>query len=224
MKSHSVGNCSGINSLLWLISSRYSWSRCLLPFGPPAYGRGSCGLTRHQKGGGAVSVVARRRTPGVKPLLFSEFVVAALAPSCRRALSLLSSCLFSLYLISCRTHRICCRWRSMTSWLWAVAASTLLLVSLELPALTASPLLPFAVSGVSMTGIVEGPTPAWLSAVSLVWPDQSVGAIVSLCSDVAVRPKVLSDQYIKGWVYNGVGCTVVEQSVVARVTMIPIDE
>ena len=51
-----------------------------------------------------------------------------------------------------------------------------------------------------------------------------MGAIVSLCSDMAVCLKVLSDQYVRGWVYNGVGHTVVEQGVVARVTMIPIDE
>ena len=168
MKSHLVGNCSGINSLLWLILSRYSWSQRLLPFGPPAYGRGSRGLTRRRKGGGAMSVVARRRTPGVKPPSFSGVVVVALGPSRRRALSLSSSCLFSSYLMSCRTRRICCCWRSMTSWLWAVAASTLSSVSLELPALTASPSPPFKVPGVSMTGIVEGPTPAWLSAVLLV--------------------------------------------------------
>ena len=51
-----------------------------------------------------------------------------------------------------------------------------------------------------------------------------MGAIVSLCSDMAVRPKVLSDQYVKGGVYDGVGRTVVVQGVVASVTMIPIDE
>ena len=96
-------------------------------------------------------------------------------------------------------------------------------MSLGLPALTASPLPPFTVSGVSMTGIVEGSTPAWLSTVLLAWPDQSVGAIVLLCSDVAVCPKVLSDQYVRGWVYNGFGCTVVEQGVVARVMMITIE-
>ena len=47
---------------------------------------------------------------------------------------------------------------------------------------------------------------------------------MSLCSDVAVRPKVLSDQYVKGWVYNGFGHTVVERGVVASVTMITIDK
>ena len=47
---------------------------------------------------------------------------------------------------------------------------------------------------------------------------------MSLGSDVAVRPKVLSDQYVRGWVYNGFGCTVVERGVVARVTMITIDK
>ena len=154
MKSHLVGNCSGINSLFWLILSRYSWSLCLLPFGPPAYGRGSRGLTRCQKGGGAMSVVARRCTPGVKPPSFSGVVVVALGPSCQRALSLSSSRLFSLYLMSCRTCHICCRWWSMTSWLWAVAASTSSSVSLELPASAAAPSAPFAVSGVSMAGAV----------------------------------------------------------------------
>ena len=167
MKSHSVGNCSGINSLFWLILSRYSWSQRLLPFGPPAYGRGSRGLTRRRKGGGAMSVVARRRTPGVKPPSFSGVVVVALGPSCQRALSLSSSRLFSSYLISCYTCRICHCWRSMTSWLWAVAASRSLLVSLGLPALTASRLPSFAVSGVFMTSIVEGLTPAWLLVVLL---------------------------------------------------------
>ena len=29
---------------------------------------------------------------------------------------------------------------------------------------------------------------------------------------------------LRGWVYNGCGCTVVEQGVVARVTMITIDK
>ena len=51
-----------------------------------------------------------------------------------------------------------------------------------------------------------------------------MGAIVSLCSDMAVRPKVLSDQYVRGWVYNGFGRTVVKRGVVARVTMITIDK
>ena len=51
-----------------------------------------------------------------------------------------------------------------------------------------------------------------------------MGAIVSLCSDVAVCPKVLSDQYVRGWVYDGFGRTVVERGVIARVTMITIDE
>ena len=49
-----------------------------------------------------------------------------------------------------------------------------------------------------------------------------MGAIVSLCSDVAARPKVLSDQYVRGWMYDGVGYTVIEQGVVASVTMITI--
>ena len=167
MKSHLVGNCSGINSLFWLILSRYSWSRCLLPFGPLIYRQGSCGLMRCQKGGGAISVVAQRHIPGVKPPSFSDIVIAALGPPCRCALSLSSSRLFSLYLISCRTRCICCCWRSMTSWLWAVDASISLSVSLGLSALTASPLPLFAVSGVSMTGTVKGPTPAWLLAVLL---------------------------------------------------------
>ena len=167
MKSHSVGNCSGINSLFWLILSRYSWSQRLLPFGPPAYGQGSRGLTRRQKGGGAISVIAQCCTPGVKPPSFSGIVIAALGPSRRRALSFSSSCLFSSYLISCCTHCICHCWQSMTSWLWAVDASISLLVSLGLSALTALPLPPFAVSGVSMTGIVEGPTATWLLAVLL---------------------------------------------------------
>ena len=47
---------------------------------------------------------------------------------------------------------------------------------------------------------------------------------MSLYSDVAVCLKVLSNQYVKGWVYNGVGRTVVERGVVASVTMITIDE
>ena len=51
-----------------------------------------------------------------------------------------------------------------------------------------------------------------------------MGAIVSLCSDVAIRPKVLSNQYVRGWVYNGFGHTVVEQGVVASITMITIDK
>ena len=154
MKSHLVGNCSGINSLLWLISSRYSWSRRLLPFGPPAYGQGSRGLTRYQKGSGVMSVVAQHRTPGVKPPSFSDVVVVALGPSCRRALSLSSSYSFSSYSMSCRIRHIYCRWQSMTSWLWAVAASMSSSVSLELPASAAAPSPPFAVSGVSMAGAV----------------------------------------------------------------------
>ena len=60
--------------------------------------------------------------------------------------------------------------------------------------------------------------------VLLAWLDQSVGAIMLLCSDVAVRLKVLSNQYVRGWVYNSFGCTVVEQDVVARVTIIIIDK
>ena len=51
-----------------------------------------------------------------------------------------------------------------------------------------------------------------------------MGAIVSLCSDVAVRPKVLSDQYVRGWVYNSFSHMLVERGVVASVTMITIDE
>ena len=47
---------------------------------------------------------------------------------------------------------------------------------------------------------------------------------MSLCSDMAIRPKVPSDQYVRGWVYDGFGRTVVERGVVARVTMIAIDE
>ena len=101
-----------------------------------------------------MSAVARRCTPDVKPPLFSGIVVVALGPSRQRALSLSSSHLFSWYLMSCCTHRICNRWQSMTSWLWAVAASTLLSVSLELPALAAAPSPLFAVSGVSMAGAV----------------------------------------------------------------------
>ena len=109
---------------------------------------------RRQKGGGAMSVIARHCTPGVKPPSFSGVVVLALGPSCRRALSFSSSRSFSLYSMSCCTRHICCRWRSMTSWLWAVAASTLLSVSLELPASAAEPLPPFTVSGVSIAGAV----------------------------------------------------------------------
>ena len=75
-----------------------------------------------------------------------------------------------------------------------------------------------------MTGIVEGPISTWLLAVLLALPDQSVDAIVLLCSDVAVCPKVLSNQYVRGWVYNGFGRTVVERGIVASVTMITIDE
>ena len=171
-----------------------------------------------------MSVVAQRRTPGVKPASFSGVVDATLGPSCRRALSFSSSHSFSAYLISCRTYRICHYWWSMTSWLWAVAASRSLSVLLGLPASAASPSLPFAVSGVSMGGAVEGPSPAWLSTVLLAWLDQSIGAIVLLCSDVAVCPKVLSNQYVRGWVYNSFGHTVVEQGVVTRVTMIAIDK
>ena len=51
-----------------------------------------------------------------------------------------------------------------------------------------------------------------------------MGAIVLLCSDVAVCPKVLSDQYVRGWMYDGFGLTVVERGVIASVTMITIDE
>ena len=160
MKSHSVGNCSGINSLLWLISSRYSCSLCQLPFGPPAYVRGSHGLMRRQKGGGAMSVIARRRTPSVRPASILGVVIRTLEPSHRRALSFSSFCLLSAYLISCRTRRICRRWQSMTSWLWAVAASSSSSSSLGLPASAAAPSPPFAVSGVSMAGAVEGPSPA----------------------------------------------------------------
>ena len=160
MKSHSVGNCSGINSLLWLISSRYSCSLYRLPFGPPAYVRGSRGLMRRQKGGGVMSVVAQRCTPGVKPASLSGVVVRTLEPSHRRALSFSSSRLLSAYSISCRTCRISHHWRSMTSWLWAVAASLLPSSSLGLPALAAAPSPPFAVSGVFMAGTVEGPSPA----------------------------------------------------------------
>ena len=101
-----------------------------------------------------MSVVAQRCTPGVKPPSFSGVVVVALGPSRRRALSLSSSRSFSSYLMSCHTRRICCCWRSMTSWLWAVAASTSSSVSLELPASAAAPSLLFAVSGVSMAGAV----------------------------------------------------------------------
>ena len=160
MKSHSVGNCSGINSLLWLILSRYSCSLRRLPFGPLAYVRGSCGLMRHWKGGGTMSVVAQRCTPGVRPASILGVVVRNLEPSCRRALSFSSFRLLSAYLISCRTCCICRRWWSMTSWLWAVAASLLSLSSLGLPASAAAPLPPFAVSGVSMAGAVEGSSPA----------------------------------------------------------------
>ena len=176
-----------------------------------------------------MSVIAQYCTPGVKPPLFSGIIIVALGPSRQRVLSLSSSHLFSSYSMSCHTRCICCCWRSMTSWLWAVAASTSSLVSLELPALAAAPWPLFAVSGVSMAGAVWSSTVllAWpdrLSTVLLAWPDQSVGAIVSLCSDVAVCPKVLSNQYVRGWVYDDVGHTVVEWGVVARVTMITIDK
>ena len=110
----------------------------------------------------------------------------------------------------------------MTSWLWAVDVSRSSLVSLGLPALTGSPLPPFAVSGVSMTGIVEGPTPAQLSTVLLAWQDRSVSAIVLLCSGMAVCPKVLNNQYVRGWVYHSFGYTVVERGVVAIFTMMII--
>ena len=46
---------------------------------------------------------------------------------------------------------------------------------------------------------------------------------MSLCSDVAVCPKVLSNQYVRGWVYDSFGRTVVG-GVIARVTMITIDK
>ena len=45
-----------------------------------------------------------------------------------------------------------------------------------------------------------------------------------LCSDVAVYLRVLSDQYIGGWVYDGFGRAVVERAVVAIVMMITIDK
>ena len=47
---------------------------------------------------------------------------------------------------------------------------------------------------------------------------------MSLCSDVAVRLKVLSNQYVRGWVYDGFSRMVVERGIVARVTIIIIDE
>ena len=43
--------------------------------------------------------------------------------------------------------------------------------------------------------------------------------------DVIARVTMITiDKYVKGWVYNGFGCTVVERGVVVRVTMISIDE
>ena len=42
---------------------------------------------------------------------------------------------------------------------------------------------------------------------------------MSYASDVTVRPKVLSDQYVRGWVYNSC-CTGVEQDVVGSRVMI----
>ena len=42
---------------------------------------------------------------------------------------------------------------------------------------------------------------------------------MSYASDMAVRPKVLSDQYVRGWVYNG-SCIGVERGVIgSRVTI-----
>ena len=45
---------------------------------------------------------------------------------------------------------------------------------------------------------------------------------MSYASDVAVRPKVLSDQYVRGWVYNGSRIGVERGVVGSRVTIEPM--
>ena len=45
---------------------------------------------------------------------------------------------------------------------------------------------------------------------------------MSYASDVAVRPKVLSDQYVRGWVYNGSHIGVERGVVGSRVTIGPM--
>ena len=45
---------------------------------------------------------------------------------------------------------------------------------------------------------------------------------MSYASDVAVRPKVLSDQYVRGWVYNGSRIGVERGVIGSRVTIGPM--
>ena len=161
---------------------------------------------RHQNEGGAISIIAQCHSLCAGSALSSELVMSVVVdwePSFRYKLSSLSSLWLFLYLISCCTHYNCNHWCSITSWLWAVTASRSLIILSEW-SVSICLLLSSVTSEVEISAayrvnwLVKGSLWAWLLTVLLTWWDQGFDVIVSYASDVTVRLKVLSDQYMRG--------------------------